>query len=184
MGSQGPELLGSQGGWWHPGPLCCPSVPRQQQLKLRSPRQVLQSYPFGLLLKKLVVLPPGRCCVWSASFPQQNFLKSGCEGIGWEPERPHTDKKRQPLPRRVCSANRQVMDSVNIVVPLLQLGELRRGTGLFCHKVKVVEQANSRALDSTLISQLSALGKILMVIEIHTCYATAAGKRKTLFEMI
>lgn len=76
------------------------------------------------------------------------------------------------------------MDSVNIVVPLLQLGELRRGTGLFFHKFKVVEQVNSRALDSTLILQLSALGKILMVIEIHTCYATAAGKRKTLFEMI
>lgn len=76
------------------------------------------------------------------------------------------------------------MDSVNIVVPLLQLGELRRGTGLFFRKFKVVEQVNSRALDSTLILQLSALGKILMVIEIHTCYATAAGKRKTLFEMI
>lgn len=76
------------------------------------------------------------------------------------------------------------MDSVNIIVPLLQLGELRRGTGLFCHKFKVVEQANSRALDSTLILQLSALGKILMVIEIRTCYATAVGERKTLFEMI
>lgn len=76
------------------------------------------------------------------------------------------------------------MDSVNIIVPLLQLGGLRRGRGLFCHKVKVVEQANSRALDLTLILQLSALGKILMVIEIRTCYATAVGEIKTLFEMI
>lgn len=83
--------------------------------------------PLGYCMKKFVMLPPGRCCVWSVYFLEQNFLKSGYEDVGWEPEHPHTDVKRQPLPWRICSTNRQVTDSVNVIIHVLQMGELKHG---------------------------------------------------------